>query len=370
LSGARYWAEASAERAAERRFLMGEIASRATPPVVALSGALDSQQRVDVAAPARIGTLMWFAAVAVLVFTAAAGGRWWWRTQVDPGPQPIVASLDWYARIADLTPITVTVGGAQNAPWQTTVDELQRNHWIWRLMHLENWNTVPALLREDVLTRMLAQYRQVLMNPRAWDRMTVSDWDEVPQPIRTVAYRQMTAFWAGFYDVGAPYALDPRQVRDTLQAIVMSESWFEHRARRVDFTGNQDIGLAQASDYARERVRQLAERGVLQVSFSDEDYWNPWKATRFLSVWMSLLLEETNGDLDRAVRAYNRGIGRADDEAGQAYQAAIERRRKRFIQNKDAPPAWTWLWQRTRDIEAEDWPWLHGAPEARPGSSP
>jgi hypothetical protein len=273
---------------------------------------------------------------------------------------PHVVRLDLYARIADLTPIMITVAGAQNAPWRTTVDELRRNRALWRMMHLENWNTVPPLLREEVLDRMLASYQRILMNPRAWDAMTAADWDDVPQPVRTVAYRQMTAFWAGWYGVGAPYAIDRGHVRDTLQAIVMSESWFDHRAQNIDFTGNRDIGLAQASDFARERVRQLASTGALDVSFTDGDYWNPWKATRFVALWMSLLLDETGGDLDRAVRAYNRGSARADDAAGDAYLAAVQRRRWRFIQNQDAPPAWAWLWRRARDIEAETWPWVSG----------
>jgi hypothetical protein len=261
--------------------------------------------------------------------------------------------------MVDLTPITVTVGGAANAPWRTTVDDLRRNHELWRSMHLENWNAVAAPLRDEVLGRMLAQYRSILMNPRAWDRMTPADWDDVPQPVRTVAYRQMTAFWAGFYELGTRYGLDPAVVRDTLQAIVMSESWFDHRALHADPTGNRDLGLVQASDYARDRLRQLASRGILDVSFTDGDYWNPWKATRFLSLWMSLLLDETGGDLNRAIRAYNRGIARADDAVGDAYLEAVQRRRRRYIRNQDAPEAWSWVWHRARDVEAEEWSWLH-----------
>lgn len=311
------------------------------------------------------GSLGWLpgilALAVVLVIGGVASAEWWWRTHVDPGPRPAVTRVDLYADIADLTPITITVGGTDNAPWRTTVDELRRNRSLWRMMHLENWNTVPEPLRDEILDRMLVAYRPLLANPRVWDQMTEAAWDEVPQPVRTVAYRQMVAYWAGFYDVGGHYAIDRRQVRDTLQAIVMTESWFDHRAEHVDRTGNHDIGLAQASDYARGRVRQLAAQGVVDVAFRDEDYWNPWQATRFLAVWMSLLVDETDGDLDRAVRAYNRGIAQADDDRGEAYGAVVQRRRRRFIQNEDAPPAWTWLWRRAREIEAEEWPWLYGA---------
>jgi hypothetical protein len=303
-------------------------------------------------------------ALIALVVTAAAigalgGGRWWWRTYVDPGRSPHVATLDLYNRIADLTPITLTVAG-ERAPWHTTVDQLRRSRPLWQMMELSDWNPVPAMLRDEILERILLHYRSVLMNPRVWDSMTAADWDEVPQPIRTVAYRQMVAYWAGFYDVGGRHGLDPGEVRDTLAAIVMSESWFDHRAQRVDFTGNRDIGLVQASDYARERVRQLAALGLVDVSMTDDDYWNPWQATRFLAIWMSLLLDEAEGDLPRAVRAYNRGIANADDAFGRAYLEAVVRRRRRFIRNQDAPPAWTWLWQRSREIEIEEWPWLHG----------
>jgi hypothetical protein len=346
-----------AANGAERLCGMREIVPAVAPPI-GIPAVLASPPRI--AGPPRVSLrrLAQFVLMIAVAIGGMAAGRWWMLARVDPGPAPTVVRLGLYARLADLTPITITVGGARQAPWSTTVDQLRRDYTLWRMMHLQNWDNVPTPLREEVLERVLARYRPLLMNPRVWDGMTATDWDDVPQPVRTVAYRQMSAYWAGFYDVGAGYELDRRDVRDTLQAIAMSESWLDHRALRVDFTGNHDVGLVQASDYARERVRQLAQRGVVDVSFTDDDYWNPWKATRFLAIWMSLLLEETHGDLSRAVRAYNRGIGNADDAAGQAYLAGVERRRRRFVQNQGAPPAWTWLSRRARQIEAEEWPWL------------
>lgn len=340
---------------------MHDVVSTHPPSLQRLPAALDASPREALTALGAVVPLLRIA----LVLLAVGGGvgvavRSWWRMHVEPGPAPIVARLDLYAQITDLTPLTITVGGSVNAPWRTTVDDLRRNHTLWRMMHLENWNTVPSPVREEVLDQMLEEYRSLLMNPQVWDRMTPADWDDVPQPVRTVAYQQMVSFWVGFYGVGSRYGLESREVRNMLQAIAMSESWFDHRAERVDMTGNHDIGLVQASDYARTRVRQLAARGEVDVSFVDEDYWNPWMATRFLAMWMSLLVDESGGDLERAVRAYNRGIANADDRQGDAYLAAVERRRYRFIQNRDAPPAWTWMSRRARDIETEEWPWLHG----------
>jgi hypothetical protein len=229
---------------------------------------------------------------------------------------------------------------------------------MWRRMRLANWNAVPAELRVAGLDALLARYRPVLMSPQAWDRMTVDDWDQVPQPVRTVAYRQMTAYWTGFYDIGRTYDLPPGLVSDYTAAIVMSESWFNHRAVNRDRSGNTDIGLAQASDFARARMSELYRLGVVDVEFATADYFNPWSATRFTSLWFGLLLDEACGNVGLAVRAYNRGIANAWDDRGSTYLAAVERRLHRFIRNNDAPPAWSHVWRRAREIESEEWPWV------------
>jgi hypothetical protein len=269
----------------------------------------------------------------------------------------------------DLTPVaaSISVPGAQ-LPWPATADAVGRDVPLWRMMHLADWNRLPPSLREPALDRMLRLFEPILASPQAWDRMTPSDWDRVPQPVRTVAYRHMTDYWAGYYDVGGAFDLPRGLVADTLAAIVMSESWFEHRAFGVNRDGTVDVGLGGASEFARARLRQLHEWGVVDVALAEEDYFDPWLATRFVALWLRLMIGEADGDLDRAIAAYNRGIAAAGDSLGRAYLDTVRRRRTVFIRNQGAPVAWDYVWRRARRIEREAWPWLDATPR-RPAAA-
>jgi len=300
---------------------------------------------------------LWLCLGALLILTLSSAVSW--IQQLQTVTPPVVPPLDLTTVLADRRPVRVIVRARDGRHQQvSTVERLQSDVTLWRSMHLAEWNAVPASIRQAALDRMLTRYRSLFASPAVWDHMTAHDWDLVPQPIRTVVYRQMTAYWSGYYDVGGVYGLAPGLVADTLAAIVMSESWFDHRGRLVNQDGSVDVGLGGASAYARRRLPQLLERGVVDVAPADGEYDNPWVATRFVAVWMSLLLAEAQGDLDLAVRAYNRGIGNAMDSAGAAYLATVKQRRRVFIRNHDAPPAWAYIWERARELEARAWPWI------------
>lgn len=287
----------------------------------------------------------WTLVVAVTMTALASGLELLSTREAAPETAlPAVRSTSILNAFADHTPIEVTT----TAAWQkvrVTVPAyaLVSDRTLWRKMNFDDWDTVPEPLRRTGLTAMWDCFAVVVHSPPAWDRMTARDWDEIPPPVRAMAYIQMIKYWSGYYQVGLRYAVPRGMVTDTMAAIVMKESWFEHRGTHTNPDGGRDIGLGACSEYCRGIMARLGRAGVVDFEMSDDHYFNPWRATRVVVVWFELMLEEAKGDLDLAVRSYHRGWPLASRGEGEAYLADVKRLRRRYIRNEDGSPAWQFL---------------------------
>jgi len=158
-----------------------------------------------------------------------------------------------------------------------------------------------------------------------------------------MAYLRMIWHWARLEGVGVEFGLVPEQVAQTIGAIVMAESWFEHRAFNQNQWGNRDLGLAQCSDYCREEVAAMVARCELLFRPTEADYFNPWMATRIATVWFRRELRLAEGDVDLATRAYHRGIEHAHDEKGDIYAGRVQQLRDRYIRAQGKSETWRFL---------------------------
>lgn len=289
--------------------------------------------------------------LALILGTAFLGRVFAGRLAPDvlPAVPPIRPSL------FDTRPVSVTITAFwQRAPKTVTVDELLTDHTLWRQMHIGDWDRVPEAFRERALSAMLDHYGRVISGPRAWIGLSVFDWDQIPQPIRALAYIRMAAYWTSHYDVGAGYADDPALAAGTVAAIIMAESWFEHRAVNVNQWGNRDLGLAGCSDGCRRTLGDMAAGGTLDFLLEDHEYFDPWNGTRVAAVWFGRELARAGGDRLLAVAAYYRGLPAARRGLGHEYAENVERLRQLYIEGVDAPPAWEFLLQEVRQREARE----------------
>jgi hypothetical protein len=210
-------------------------------------------------------------------------------------------------------------------------------------MFFYNWDLIGSPLREEGLGAMHRRFRHVLRGPGAWESMDADDWDLVPQAMRGMAVLGMVDCRVAQYRTGERYGLSLAAVSHRVKAIAMLESWFQHRAVNENGDGSRDLGIAQASDYARSRIRVLHVRGRSDFGLAEHDYFDPWKATRALVFWFSLVLDEVRGDLDRATGAYHVGSRRSRSRRSRAYRDEVMRLEGSYIRGPSSSPSWDWL---------------------------
>lgn len=250
--------------------------------------------------------------------------------------------------LSDLRPVHVTITTPEwtKVSSVVTVDQLRTDHRLWRQMHFGDWDLIAREFREPALHAMVRSYRPLFAGPAVWRQMPTTRWDSIPQPIRAMAYLRMIWFWARHQALGAEFGLSWSRLAATVGAIVMAESWFEHRAMNENQWGNRDLGLAQCSDHCRETLDAMAQEGTIPFTPSEADYFNPWSATRIATTWFERELLRAEGDVDLAIRAYHRGLDNAMDEKGDAYHARVVRLRERYIRSQEASPTWRLLTKR------------------------
>jgi hypothetical protein len=327
-------------------------AVRGLPRCVAWDGCAVSEPR---ASARRRAPRAFLTVTAVVAFSVPPGiqAAGLWIQGVHRGmPVPAHVRLD--ARLWDQTAVVVTTTAAwQKIPVKATVDGVRRDPALWRRMFFDDFDRLPAPLRTEALDTMWLRYGHLVRAPSHWDRMTPRDWDLVPQPVRAMVFIEMVRYWSGYYQTGVSYGLPRGTVTNTMAAILMTESGFVHRASYVNSGGNRDVGLAQTSDWTRAAVARLHQAGTIDFAPAGEaDYYDPWQATRVLVLWFGVMLDETRGDLDAAIRAYNRGAPLARAGAGEAYLTAVVDRRRRYLRDETGSATWAFLRAKVRELEA------------------
>ena len=248
-----------------------------------------------------------------------------------------------YQTLADLRPVhfTMTINWSK-VQVRSATEQLISNPMYWRNMHFDDWDRLPAEVQAVALERMVERYRHAAAGPAVWSQLDAAYWDMVPQPLRAVLFPRMIAHWARTYGLTRIYQLDPDEVIATLNAVMMAESWFEHRGININQWGNRDLGLGGCSDRCRRILAEMAEGGDLDFALTDEDYFTPWHATRALVVWFGLELVRADGNLPLAIRAYHRGFATAAGSAdeGAEYLANVLRLRRLYFSHRVESKTW------------------------------
>ena len=211
----------------------------------------------------------------------------------------------------------ITAGGFK-LPFKAVRSDVESNGFFWRNAYIDDWDLLPADARERGLEKLMEKYKGFLFDAGKWSEMNASSWDYVPPPVRTIAYMNMIDYWSRHYNGGKKFGMSTKEFAGLVKAIVKAESWYEHRAINRNPDGTKDLGLSHLTDCSRKSISNLFGK-----NYTGKDYLNPLVGTEAAVLWFSQMLNESNGDVKQAVRAYNKGTAKAREGEGAEYYERV-----------------------------------------------
>lgn len=199
-------------------------------------------------------------------------------------------------------------------------------------MPIKAWSVIPPGMIEEEMSKLYDRYSELINNRDAWKCMNIDAWSRVHAPARIAAFSEMVDFWVDYYGAGKKSGISKKEMSNTLNAIMIGESYFDHTA-----TNRGDYGVSQISTATRATMKKWFKNGRkngIDFNFGDRDYMNPYNSIR-AGVWLfsEILENEAGGDLKLAIGAYNAGIRDAKKKTKRAmrYQKGIERIIDRYL---------------------------------------
>src|SRR3989338_5668688 len=217
-------------------------------------------------------------------------------------------------------------------PVVITRRDIESDGFFWRNTYFDDWDILPEELRCSGIEKMIEKYGYLISNPTMWQQMTHHDWDYVPPLVRAMAYMKMVDYWSEYHRIGSKFGFDAKDISDTVKAIVMAESWFEHRGLTINKDGTKDLGLSVATDGTRKAMPRL-----YGLRIEDNNYFDPFRATEVAVLWFDRMLLESRGEEELAVRAYYRGILKAKQGGGIDYGKRVDTLKNNYVTNTNCP---------------------------------
>ncbi|HLC62246.1 MAG TPA: transglycosylase SLT domain-containing protein [Candidatus Nanoarchaeia archaeon] len=246
---------------------------------------------------------------------------------------PRIPPISAYSALIDDKPLEARItANWTKIPLVVTRRDIESDGFFWRNTYFDDWDFLPEELRHSGIEKMIEKYGHLISDNTQWQCMTHNDWDYIPPLIRAMAYMKMVDYWSDYHRIGNKFGFDAKHLADIVKAIVMTESWFEHRGLTVNKDGTRDLGLSGATDSTRKAMRR-----IYGIGMEDDNYFDPFRAAKVAVLWFDRMLLESKGKEELAIRAYYRGISKAMQGEGIDYGKRVYTLKNNYITNTSCP---------------------------------